>query len=293
MNQTLPLPGEPTQPIAPRVWVFGILSFLMLYGPLYYEASQNLWQRDEHAHGPMILIIALWLIWRLHGTTVRRETLSPLESTLGWSALGLGVLTYALGRALSFSVFEFGSQLLFATGVVTLMGGWAALRILWFPLVFLVFMIPLPGAFVDSITGVLKQWVSVWAEHILALGGYPIGRQGVTLVIGQYQMLVADACSGMHSMFTLASMGLLFMYLKGRSSWVHNGVMMLSILPIAFLANIIRVIALVLITYHLGDEAGQGFLHGAAGVLLMVIALLTFIAVDWLLHHLFRGREQV
>ena len=100
------------------------------------------------------------------------------------------------------------------------------------------------------------------------------------LTIGQYQMLVADACSGLHSMYSLTALGTLFMYIMARTSRLHNAMMLVSIPPIAFVANIVRVIVLVLITYHLGDEAGQGFLHGAAGMVLMLVALAGFFALD-------------
>lgn len=77
------------------------------------------------------------------------------------------------------------------------------------------------------------------------------------LTIGQYQLLVADACSGLHSMFSLSALGALFMYLMARASLLHNAIMLVSILPIAFAANIARVLLLLLITYHFGDAAGQ------------------------------------
>lgn len=276
----------PNQTVTDKGWVFGLVSFLLVYAPLYYDASQSLWQRDEHAHGALILILALWLVWQERASLLRLGPPSRQDLWMGWLSLSLGLLTFLLGRGLSFSVMEFGSQIPFAIGLALVVGGRQALRVLWFPLLFLVFMIPLPGVFVDSATGALKQWVSVLAETALRWMSYPVGRTGVTLVVGQYQLLVADACSGLHSMFTLSAMGALFMYLRARTSLAHNVVMLLCILPIAFLANIIRVIILVLVTYHLGDEAGQGFLHGAAGVVLMVAALLTFMLVDKILHWL-------
>ena len=76
------------------------------------------------------------------------------------------------------------------------------------------------------------------------------------------------------------------MYIMARRSKLHNAIMLASILPIAFVANIVRVIALVLITYHFGDEAGQGFLHGAAGIVLMLVALMCLFALDALLGRL-------
>jgi exosortase B len=171
-------------------------------------------------------------------------------------------------------------------GGLLILQGRAAVRALWFPLLFLVFMVPLPGVLVDAMTGPLKQWVSILAENSLYALGYPIARSGVTLSIGPYQLLVADACSGLNSMFSLSALGLLYMYLMGRPSWLHNAIMLLSILPVAFAANIVRVLILVLITYHLGDEAGQGFLHGSAGMVLFMSALILIMGIDVLLQAL-------
>jgi exosortase/archaeosortase family protein len=84
-------------------------------------------------------------------------------------------------------------------------------------------------------------------------------------------------------MFSLSALGVLFMYLMARKSVAHNVIMLASILPIAFTANIIRVMVLVLVTYYLGDEAGQGFLHGAAGMVLMGAALAVLVLLDSLL----------
>jgi exosortase len=153
-------------------------------------------------------------------------------------------------------------------------------------------MIPLPGPLVDALTGPLKHWISVIAEQVLYVAGSPISRDGVTLTIGQYEMLVADACSGLHSMFSLSALGVLFMYMAARTSVLHNGLMLASILPIAFAANIVRVMILVLITYHFGDAAGQGFLHGAAGVVLMMVSLAVLLVVDGVLARVIPARSQ-
>ena len=120
----------------------------------------------------------------------------------------------------------------------------------------------------------LKIAVSVVAEAALHLADYPIGRSGVTLTVGQYQLLVADACSGLNSLFTLESLGLFYMKLMNYQSRTRNALLALAIVPISFASNVIRVLVLVLVTYHLGDEAGQGFLHGFAGMLLFAVALI-------------------
>ena len=150
-------------------------------------------------------------------------------------------------------------------------------------LLFIIYLIPLPGIFVDAITGPLKQHISSIAEQILFMAGYPIARSGVVLTVGQYQLLVADACSGINSMFSLSAIGLLYLYLIQRKSWLHNGLILASLLPIAFCANIMRVMFLVLVTYHLGDAAGQGFLHGFSGMVLFFVALISVLILDTIL----------
>ena len=160
-------------------------------------------------------------------------------------------------------------------------------------LLFIVYLVPLPGIFVDAVTGPLKQNVSAIAEQILYTAGYPIARSGVMLTVGQYQMLVADACSGLNSMFSLSAVGLLYLYLMRHKSLLHNGLILASLLPIAFCANIIRVIFLILITYHFGDAAGQGFLHGISGMVLFVIALTFLLLLDAILVRAFKPKIPV
>ena len=271
---------------APWLWV--LAGFAAMYGPLYFAAATGLWQSDDHAHGALVLGVIVWLFWRIHRPLIELPT-KP-ASLAGWTLFAFGLLLYVVGRVGKISVFEFGSQPFVAAGVLLLLRGPAALRLAWFPLFYFIFMIPLPGTVVDAITGPLKQWISAIVVELLYGVGYPISRTGVMITIGKYEMLVADACSGLHSMYSLAALGTLFMYIMARSSRWHNALMLVSIPPIAFIANIVRVVALVLITYHLGDEAGQGFLHGAAGMVLMLVALAGFFALDALLARLLGGR---
>ena len=264
-----------------RGWLPVIAGLLVLYVPTFYDLATTLWQQDDYAHGPIILAIIVWLIWQ------KREALwvvpvntAPLP---GFGLLVFGALLYAVGRSQDIIMFEVGALAPILAGVLLVGRGWTGVRALWFPLLFVVFMVPLPGFFVDALTMPLKQNVSVIAEQLLYMAGYPIARNGVVLTIGQYQLLVADACSGLNTMFSLSALGLLYLHLVRYPSWWHNGLILASILPIAFCANIVRVMILVLVTYHLGDAAGQGFLHNFSGMVLFVIALLILFGFDSLL----------
>ena len=166
---------------------------------------------------------------------------------------------------------------------VLLLRGPKQLRAIWFALFFMCFMVPLPSAVVDALTQPMKTAVSYVAEHVLYWAGYPISRTGVTIQIGPYQLLVADACAGLHTLFTLEALGLLYLNVVRTSSWFRNIGLAIFIVPISFAANVIRVIVLTLITYHFGDAAGQGFLHGFAGMLLFLSALALIIGTDSIL----------
>jgi exosortase B len=257
------------------------LGFAAMYSPSYWAAAQGLWQTDDFGHGPIILAISLWLFWQARENLYLAPN-RPLPA-LGWPLLVLGLLIYVLSRTFKASTYEFLSQLVVVVAVLLLLKGPGALRAAWFAVLYLVFMVPLPVMVVDALTGPLKQWISLIVVEVLHALGYPIARAGVTITIGQYELLVADACSGLNSMFSLSALGTLFMYVMARPGRVHNAIMLAAIIPIAFFANIVRVMALVLVTYHLGDEAAQGFLHGAAGIVLMLAALAVFFATDALL----------
>jgi exosortase B len=270
-------------------WLPVFAGLLVLYVPVFYEFATTLWQEDEHAHGPIILMVIIGLLWEKR--TVLLTAATGELPALGIAVLTFGLLFYVVGRSQDITIFQIGALAPVLAGAVLAMRGRRALRVLWFPIFFVVFMVPLPGFFVDAVTGPLKQNISEIVEYVLYAAGYPIARNGVMLTIGQYQLLVADACSGLHSMYSLSALGLLFMHLTARAKLMHNAVMLASILPIAFAANIVRVLVLMLITYHFGDAAGQGFLHGAAGIVLLIAALSALILLDYLLAKVFTVRK--
>ena len=134
--------------------------------------------------------------------------------------------------------------------------------------------------------------MSAVAAELLYVLGYPVSRAGVILNVGQYQLLVADACAGLNSMFTLEALGLLYLNLTNSTSVARNVTLAVLIIPISFVANIIRVMILVLVTYHFGDAAGQGFVHRFAGMVLFIAGLLLMASTDTLLRRLFRAKGE-
>lgn len=259
------------------------IGILALYVPTYSNLAVKLWSTDEQAHGPIIVLVVAYLIW------LRREffTIALIEHKpqpfLGYFFLMVGLLFYVIGHSQDIWLFDVGSQIPVFIGLLLLIYGVSAVKKFWFPLFFLIFMIPLPGVIIDAITMPMKISVSYVAEYILYGIGYPIARSGVILQIGQYQLLVADACAGLHTLMSLEALGLLYLNIVRSDSVFRNVTLAILIIPISFTANVIRVMTLTLITYYFGDAAGQGFMHGFAGMLLFVVALILILWVDTLL----------
>lgn len=276
MNRTLAA-RMPTGAAA-NEWLPVLLGLLLLYVPTLLDLVEMIWVRDDEFHGAVILAVIVWLIW-----DKRHVLLDPPAHTApmaGLSVLAAGLALYFVGRSLGILVFQIGALMPILAGVLLAMRGVAAVRAYWFMLLFIVYLVPLPAYVQDAMTLPLKEKVSALAAELMYAAGYPIAHEGVVLTVGQYQLLVADACAGLNSMFSLSAIGLLYLYLVRRPDWWHNALIVLSLLPIAFVANLVRVIALVLVTYHLGDAAGQGFVHGLSGVVLFAIALASVILLD-------------
>ncbi len=249
--------------------------------PTLVAVATQSWTREEGVHGPIVLATGAWLIWR-RSDEIRREA-APGSFWLSFVVLLAAAALYAFGRAYGFLVLEVGAVYVAGVAIAYSFIGWRMLRKLWFPILYLGFAVPLPGWLLDSITLPLKYLVSDIVTSLLQAVGYPIVQVGVTLYIAQYQLLVEDACAGLNSIISLTAIGLFYIYLFHNASWRYALLLVALVLPIAIVANVIRVIILVLITYYFGDEMAQGYLHDTAGIVTFVSALLLIFLIDGLL----------
>lgn len=258
-----------------------ILGWLCLAGPTLWGFLFGAWSGYSQGHELLLLSVAIWLLWRQRHPD-DRPWQGPWPKWF-WLAWGLGILAYAFGRSQEFIRIELLSVWWLAMLITWLARGAGGLRRTWFAWLFCLFAMPLPFSLVLMLTAPLKEAVSVLAAGILSGVGYPIGRSGVVLTVGQYQLLVAEACAGLHSMFILEAMGLLYSHLAGHTSRWRTIWLAIMAVPVSFVANVLRVMILVLVTYHFGDDAGQGFIHDFAGIVLFALALMLMAAVDWVL----------
>ena len=273
-------------------WWPVVLGLLVMYVPTLYDLSNGLWGTDEQAHGPIIFVLALWLIYRLWPSMMEKSSGQPSVAA-GWPIFIIALMSYIIGRSQQIMLFELGSMIWMVAAILLIKRGSSALKTMWFPLFLMLFMIPLPGTVVIILTMPMKMAVSYVTENVLYWVGYPIARNGVVLQIGQYQLLVADACAGLQTLLTLEALGLFYLNVVRHTSAFRNVMLAILIIPISFAANVIRVTTLTLITYHFGNDAGQGFLHGFAGMVLFLSALILILAVDTLLQYFVKARTAI
>lgn len=257
------------------------LGIALMAIPTMVSVARGPWSLESGVHGPIVLATGLWLIFR-RMPEIRRDMVSG-ATTPTVVALAVAVPAYAFGRAYDFISVEVAALMLALLAVAYAYVGRRVLRAMWFPIFYLGFIIPVPGWLLDQVTQPLKLFVSLVVTWTLTQFGYPIGNSGVTIYVANYQLLVEDACAGLNSLVSLSAIGLFYIYMLRGSNWRYSMLLLALVLPIAIAANMIRVAALVLITYHFGDAAAQGYLHKFAGMVTFTSALLFIFLVDKLL----------
>jgi exosortase len=245
-----------------------------------YDVARNNWSTEQGGGGPIIMLLAVWMVVREakpHLPDARPGSF-PLALALLIPVLCLYVLARITGTIEVESFLAYALVLITAYAYV---GGRFLSRI-WFPLFFMLFAFPPPDTLVVTLTQPLKIAISQTAVEALYFLGYPVANSGVTIQIGQYEMLVAAACAGLNSLISLTSLGIFYAYVRHRSSMPYMLLLILFIVPIAAFVNLMRVLILLLVTYHFGEAAGQGFVHDLAGLTMFLLALLSILALDGL-----------
>lgn len=265
---------------AARRWHFIVLAigFLAVIVPTMIGIARVSWSTDEGAHGPIVLAIAIWLLVRSWPAMIADSM--PGRIDLGGSTLGLSLLTYIVARVVGSITIESLALYLAILSTLYLIVGWRGMGRGWFAIAYLIFVLPPPGRVVAAATQPLRLGLSERAVDLLALLNYPVGRAGLTIYVGQYELLVKAACAGLNSMISLSAIGLFYIYARHTANWRYCSLMMICIIGMAILANFARIVTLILITYYLGARAAEGFLHQTAGLLMFTIAIGGIILID-------------
>ncbi|MGO9391198.1 exosortase [Rhodoblastus sp.] len=236
------------------------------------------WRTEQEGHGPIVIAAAAWLAWQAR-QNFRPEKLKPAYIA-GWLVLLAGLALLIVMRSQDVLMLEVAAQIPIICGAVLIAAGWQGLKAYAFPIAFLFFAIPPPGWMMDIFTVPMKLMVSDWATELLYQLDFPIAQNGVMIMVGPYQLMVKDACSGMNSIFALSAIGFFYVHEFIRNSPFRVAVMLAAIIPITVAANFVRVLALILIAYYFGVDAVDGVFHDLTGFLLFAVALGLFFLLD-------------
>lgn len=257
------------------IFILGILAAAI---PTLIFVAQSSWTGEQGSHGPIILATGLWLVW--HNW---HEVRGLIQRAPAWkvAALFVALLPIYLFTRIT-QIVELEGYAMYSLLLVALYGviGFRAMKALAFPLIYLFFAFPPPETVIYTLTLPIKVAISDSAIWILQQFGLPIGGTGVMIQIGQYQLLVAAACSGLNSIVSLSAITLFYIYLMHRGEHRIQAILLLFVLPVAIAANFLRVLILILLTYYGGEAVAQGFLHDLAGVTIFVLALMLIFLID-------------
>ena len=259
------------------------LSFWSVVNAMVYQ-----WQNDDDmSHGMFVPLIAGYAFWEL-----REKWLSLPQARNPW-----GLVVIAWG-AVQLWVATLGSELFLQrtailvtlVGLILFYGGGAGLRLLRFPLFLLLFMVPIPGVFQKQITFPLQLLASRIGELVIEVFGYMVYREGNVLELAGQQLSVAEACSGIRSLFSLAFFGLTYAYLFDTRVWTRWYLLAASV-PVALAVNALRIVVTAVVGEH-NPELAQGVYHTASGWTLFVAGIVFMIGL-WKLTTLRWWRREV
>jgi len=282
VEQPSPPPTLAAGPAWFSVWRTALLAGLLLwlYLPTLAHLVEQWWRDPNFSHGFFVPLFTAFVIWQERS---RLGRLPPRPSWWGLLLLGSGLCVLVVGRMGAELFLSRFSLLIVLAGLIVFFFGWSFFRAVLFPWAFLVLMIPIPAIVFNQITFPLQLLASKIASAILAWLGVPVLREGNVIILPAMALEVADACSGIRSLMSLATLAVIYGYLMERNNSVRI-LLAVASLPIAVAANSLRVVVTGLLVQYWDPDKAQGFFHEFQGWLMFVVSL----AMLYLLHRTVR-----
>jgi len=245
----------------------GVLSILivLLFAPVILKLI-NVWMNQEdYSHGFFVIPIAIFIVW------AKRDKLLDLSIKPLWIGFPIvvgGVFAYLVSFLVRFHTLTYLSMVAILFGLALFFGGWQLTKTLLLPIFFLLFMFPIPTAYYILITNPLKMMITEISTHMIYLMGIPVYREGNLLFVATTSLEVAEACSGIRSLYSYLMLGFLFAFMSRKR--LTKVILVASTFPLAILVNILRVSGTGILANYFGPEVAQGFFHEFAGFALFI-----------------------
>jgi len=238
------------------------------------------WSHDDnYSHGFFIVPLALYFAWERR----RAIAAAPVRPSMVGAVVVAGCLFLLVAGLLGAELFLSRVSIIGTiAGTVLFLFGWPMLRILFFPLAFMLLMVPLPAIIFNKIAFPLQLLASNVGEYTIRSMDIPILREGNVLILANATLEVAEACSGIRSLVSLFTLGLVFGYFVDHRVWVR-AIIALSAIPVAILANGLRVASAGVAAHNFGTAGVEGLFHEFSGWVVFVIAFLMMFALQRLL----------
>ncbi|HEY7837273.1 MAG TPA: exosortase/archaeosortase family protein [Terriglobales bacterium] len=255
------------------IYLIALVALSAVYVPVLWGLGYDWANNPNYSHGFIIPFAVAFIVWQQRGQ-LRRIPARP--SHWGLVLAVVAEAQYLVGFLGAEYFLQRTSLLLLIAGALVYLSGWQLLRTQLFSLTLLLLAIPLPAIIFNSIAFPLQLLASSWAAFLLNLCSIPVYRSGNILMLPQRTLDVAEACSGIRSLFSLIALAMLVAYFVPARFWVRLG-LVLSAIPIALGANALRIAATGLIGRWFGPQYSEGFFHEFSGWVIFVVAFIALL----------------
>ena len=258
------------------------IAFVALFIQIYLKLAAGPWQTEQEGHGPFLLAAAVLIAYLQYYRNADRLRSARPRVVIGTSLVVVGVIIAAIGQSQDITMAAAGSQVIVLAGLLLAYFGIAGISTMIIPLLLVGAATPPPGYLVDAVTVHLKENISDAVVFLLYHMGFDIAQNGVIIQAGPYELLVKDACAGMNSIFALSALSIIYIYIRSEAPLWQKLALVVGSLPVAIIANFLRVLSLCLLTFGFGLDSEESF-HDLTGILLFVVAGLLLYGLDLLL----------
>ncbi len=271
-------PPEQRRPrLVPSLILLGLV--VVLYAPVLKLMAEQWWRDANNGQGLVVPVFAAYVFWRRKSIW---ERIAPRPSNFGLLVM-LGSIAMLMAGTIGAELFISRISMIFLiAGLALFLLGWKMLRLLVFPLGYLLLMVPLPAILFNQVTFPLQLLASRLAAGSLELLRVPVLREGNVLLLPNYALEVVEACSGIRSLMSLVALALAYGYIVENRLRIRTALVALMI-PIAVLSNALRVVGTGLLTYLWGPKSAEGFFHAFSGWLIFMAAVVLMLVAHAIL----------